>query len=186
MAFLKTSIDASVTTCSECSLRQNIIPSSFMTSVRSSFLCLPLTSDEIKNVVRLSPRRNGKSTTNPVQFAARFLPRLRKHIGPEPPPGSGKKRPYPLASREHDDEYFSYHRTPPNHLGFPSHPPERENDPAGAVKNSREGRSVSYLTQLDSGAMINSLLPENYRTSRFEKFNFDYSRILLNKRKSDV
>lgn len=36
-----------------------------MTSIRSSFLCLSLTSDEIKNVVRLSPRRNGKSTTNP-------------------------------------------------------------------------------------------------------------------------
>lgn len=164
---------------------RNIIPSSFMTSVTSSFLCLSLTSDEIKNVVRLSPRRNGKSTTNPVQFPARFLPCLRKHIGPEPPPGGGKKRPYPLASREHDDEYFSYRRTSPNHLGFPSHPPERENDPAGAVKNSREGRSVFYLTELDSGAMINSLLPENYRTSRFEKSNFDYPGILLNKRISD-
>ncbi|KYN39338.1 hypothetical protein ALC56_06264 [Trachymyrmex septentrionalis] len=32
---------------------------------------------------------------SPVQFPARFLPRLRKHIGPEPSSGRGKKRPYP-------------------------------------------------------------------------------------------
>lgn len=158
-----------------------------MTSVRSLFLCLPLTSDEIKNVVRLSPRRNGKSTANPVRFPAKFLPHLRKHIGPEPPSGRGKKRPYPPASREHDDEYFSYrlalYRTI---LGFQVTLQKEENDPAGAVKNSREGRSVSaYLTELDSGAMINSLLSENYRTSRSEKSNFDYFRILLNKRISD-
>lgn len=96
-----------------------------MTSVKSFFLYLSLTSDEIKNVVRLSPRRNGKSTMSPVQFPARFLPRLRKHIGPEPLPGRDKKRPYPPVSREHDDEYFSCRRTSPNHLGFPNHPPER-------------------------------------------------------------
>jgi len=122
LAFL-TLIDV---TYSEYSLCWNIIPPNFMTSVRSFFLYFPLTSDEIKNVVRLSPRRNGKSTMSPVQFPARFLLCLRKHhIGSEPSPGRDKKRPYPSVSREHDDEYFSYRHTPPNHLGFPSHPPER-------------------------------------------------------------
>lgn len=62
-------------------------------------------------------------------------------------------------------------------LGFQVTLQKEENDPVGAVKNSREGRSVFYLTELDSGAMINSLLPENYRTSHAEKSNFDYSKI---------
>jgi len=47
-------------------------------------------------------------------------------------------------------------------LGFQVTLQKEENDPAEVVKNSREGRSVSYLTELDIGAMINSLLPENY------------------------
>ena len=153
-----------------------------MTSVGSFFLYPPLTSDEIKNVVRLSPRRNGKSTMSPVQFPARFLPRLRKHIGPEPSSGRGKKRPYPPVSREHDDEYFSYRHAPPNHLGFPSSPSRKRRtillEPWKTLKRVEAGRSVSYLTELDSGAMINSLLPENYRTLRIIQFQLLFHNLI--------
>lgn len=154
-----------------------------MTSVRSSFLCLPLTSDEIKNVVRLSPRRNGKSTTynSPRSFChacGNTSDRNRRR-------DAARNALIPRLLANTMTNIFltvALHRTI---LGFQVTLQKEENDPAGAVKNSREGRSVFYLTELDSGAMINSLLPENYRTSHAEKSNFDYSGILLNKRISD-
>lgn len=159
-----------------------------MTSVRSSFLCLPLTSDEIKNVVRLSLCRNSKSTTNPIQFEV-FAMLAEAH-----PTGTAaeKLQETPLSpsfSRTRWRIFFlPSHSTEPSWV---SKSPSRKRstilpEPWKTLSQEREDRSVSYLTKLDSGAMINSLLLENYRTSRTEKSNFDYFRILLlNKRISN-
>lgn len=163
-----------------CVLEYDLL-SSFMISVVSSFVYLSLTSDEINNVIRLSPRRDGEVLRTPHDSPRTFLPRLRKHVGPELPPERDKKRPYPVGFPSTMTNIFLIHRTSPNHRGFSSHPPKggdcRRNDPVPELRKTlREGRSVSaHLTELDSGYMINSLLPQNYRAHCAEESNFEIS-----------
>lgn len=66
-----------------------------MTSDSFFFVYFSLTSDEINNVIRLSPQRRRRVLRIPHDSPRMFLPRLRKHVGPELPPERDKKRPYP-------------------------------------------------------------------------------------------
>lgn len=112
-----------------------------MTSVGVLFVVrLPLTSDEIKNVVRLSPRRDGESTNPPAKFLPRFAEihrtgagdgkRARNALIPSRSPGRASTM---------TNIFFTVALL--HHRGFPV---ARENDFA-ARKNSQEGRSIRAL-----------------------------------------
>jgi len=126
-------------------LYQNIIFYPVLYDFRWVLLCLSsvLTSDEINNVVRLSPHEKTASFTNPARFSANVFITLAETRRAGIATGTRQETPLSLQLREHDDEYFSYHRTSPNHRGFSSHPPKggdcRRNDLARVVKNSSRG-----------------------------------------------
>lgn len=117
--------------------------SSFMTSVGFFFVYLPLTSDEINNVVCLSPREDGEFYEPRTIPRERFCHACGNTSDRNCHRNAARNALISLRLREHDDEYFSYHRASPNHRGFSSHPPKggdcRRNDLAGAVKNSSRG-----------------------------------------------
>lgn len=136
--------------------------SSFMTSVGFFFVYLPLTSDEINNVVRLSSREDGKF------YEPRTIPRERfcHACGNTSDRNRGTRQEtplYPFGFASAMTNIFLtivLHRTT---VGFQV-ALQKEKTAGETIlpkprKTLREGRGVSaYLTELDSDYMINSLL----------------------------
>lgn len=132
---------------------------------------LPLTSDEIKNVVRLSPHRDSESP-NPVDSPRGFCNAC-GNTSDRNRRGAARNALIPGFASTMTNIFLTVALRRAISWVSPAVPPKEENDPAEAVKNSREGRrrifARSYLTRLDSGGMINSLPPENYHA---DKSNF--------------